>query len=120
MSRARGARAPVPADEVDEMRIVSAWLAEHEPAELPLDRRPRPGPSGVRGRSGGVAAAPLLVVRAATARSAASNPILEWVLSQNGLVVEPPQRQSTIGSPSSPRSYSLPSASINRIGPVTL
>jgi hypothetical protein len=39
-----------------------------------------------------------------------------------GLVAErlPPQRQSTIGLPSSGSSYSLPSASISRIGPVTL
>ena len=34
-------RAPVPADEIDEMRIVSGWIADHEPAELALD--PHPG-----------------------------------------------------------------------------
>ena len=35
-----------------------------------------------------------------TARSAASNPIFEWVPSQNGFVVDPPQRQRAIASPS--------------------
>jgi DNA polymerase III subunit epsilon len=34
-------RAPVPADEIDEMRIVSGWIADHEPEELALD--PHPG-----------------------------------------------------------------------------
>ena len=29
--------AHVPADEVDEVRIVAAWVAEHEPPQLPLD-----------------------------------------------------------------------------------
>ncbi|HEX4760879.1 MAG TPA: exonuclease domain-containing protein [Thermoleophilaceae bacterium] len=29
--------APLPATEVDELRIVWGWLAEHEPAQLPLD-----------------------------------------------------------------------------------
>jgi hypothetical protein len=51
---------------------------------------------------------------------AASKPIFEWVPSQNGLVVEPPQRHSAIGRPSSGSSNSLPSASMMRIGPVTL
>src|SRR5215212_10798722 len=55
-----------------------------------------------------------------TARSAASKPIFECVPSQNGFVVEPPQRQSTMLSPISPRSYSVPSASITVTGPVTL
>jgi hypothetical protein len=32
----------VPADEVDELRIVWGWLAEHGPAELPLDPAPAP------------------------------------------------------------------------------
>ena len=36
---ARRAR-PVPAAEVDELRIVWGWLAEHEPPELPLDPAP--------------------------------------------------------------------------------
>jgi hypothetical protein len=40
-------------------------------------------------------------------------------LSQNGFVFDPPQRQSTTDSPSG-TSYSFPSASIRRIGPVTL
>ena len=43
-SAPRGRAAPVPADEVDEVRIVAAWVAEHEPPRLPLeqalDRRP--------------------------------------------------------------------------------
>jgi DNA polymerase III subunit epsilon len=30
-------RGPIPAEEADEVRIVSAWTAEHEPPELPLD-----------------------------------------------------------------------------------
>ena len=34
---------------------------------------------------------------AGTAASAAAKPIFEWVPSQNGLVVEPPQRQSANG-----------------------
>src|SRR5215213_7885640 len=54
-----------------------------------------------------------------TARSAASKPIFECVPSQKGFVVDPPQRQRAIASPSG-RSYSLPSASISVIGPVTL
>ena len=35
-----GARAPVPATEVDEMRIVWGWMAEHEPPALALDPPP--------------------------------------------------------------------------------
>ena len=42
VARAREPRGPVPADEVDELRIVWGWLAEHEPAELPLDPAPAP------------------------------------------------------------------------------
>ena len=30
----------MPADEVDELRIVWGWLAEHEPPSLPLDPAP--------------------------------------------------------------------------------
>src|SRR6185312_9967419 len=56
----------------------------------------------------------------AAARSAASKPIFECVLSQNGFVCDAPQRQRAIGRPSSGRSKTLPSASISRIGPVTL
>ena len=84
------ARAVAPG-EVDEIRIVSAWLAEHEPPTLALE----PAPSAarlarfVRGAQTGSASA--------TARSAASKPALECVPSQKGLVVEPPQRQSATG-----------------------
>jgi DNA polymerase-3 subunit epsilon len=42
VERARASRGPVPADEVDELRIVWGWLAEHGPAELPLDPAPAP------------------------------------------------------------------------------
>jgi DNA polymerase-3 subunit epsilon len=38
------ARAPLPPDEVDEVRIVAGWLAEHEPAQLELDADAGPGP----------------------------------------------------------------------------
>ena len=33
-------RAPIPADEIDEVRIVSGWIAEHEPPTLTLDPAP--------------------------------------------------------------------------------
>jgi DNA polymerase III subunit epsilon len=33
-------RTVVPADEVDEVRIVASWVADHEPPELALDPRP--------------------------------------------------------------------------------
>jgi hypothetical protein len=33
-------RTVVPADEVDEVRIVAGWVAEHEPAELALEPAP--------------------------------------------------------------------------------
>jgi hypothetical protein len=36
-----GGRSVVPVDEVDEVRIVASWVADHEPQELPLD--PAPG-----------------------------------------------------------------------------
>src|SRR5436305_15319834 len=55
-----------------------------------------------------------------TARSAAWKPICEWVLSQNGLVFDAPQRQSATGRASSGGSNTLPSPSISRIGPGTL
>ena len=35
-----GRRTPVPAAEVDELRIVWGWLADNEPPELPLDPAP--------------------------------------------------------------------------------
>jgi DNA polymerase-3 subunit epsilon len=43
LRRARGRPAPVPADEVDEVRIVSSWLAEGDMATLALDPAPEPG-----------------------------------------------------------------------------
>jgi hypothetical protein len=36
------ARGPVPPDEVDEVRIVSTWTADHELLSLPLDPPPEP------------------------------------------------------------------------------
>ena len=39
-------RAPIPAGEIDEVRIVAGWVAEHEPACLTLD--PLPGPDELR------------------------------------------------------------------------
>ena len=36
-------REPVPAAEVDELRIVWGWLADNEPHELPLEPAPEPG-----------------------------------------------------------------------------
>jgi DNA polymerase III subunit epsilon len=38
-------RTAVPADEIDEIRIVASWVAEHEPRVLPLD--PPPDPSAL-------------------------------------------------------------------------
>jgi DNA polymerase-3 subunit epsilon len=38
------ARAPLPPDEVDEVRIVAGWLAEHDPAQLQLDAETGTGP----------------------------------------------------------------------------
>ena len=38
----RGGRTPVPASEVDELRIVWGWLADNQPPELPLDPAPEP------------------------------------------------------------------------------
>ena len=39
LSRPPG-RAPIPANEIDEMRIVASWVAEHEPPTLKLDPAP--------------------------------------------------------------------------------
>ncbi len=39
LSRPPG-RAPIPADEIDEVRIVAGWIAEHEPPTLRLDPEP--------------------------------------------------------------------------------
>jgi DNA polymerase III subunit epsilon len=36
----RPGRTAIPADEVDEIRIVASWIAEHEPPALPLDPAP--------------------------------------------------------------------------------
>ena len=36
-------RAPLPPDEVDEVRIVAGWLAEHQPDQLELDAEAAPG-----------------------------------------------------------------------------
>jgi DNA polymerase-3 subunit epsilon len=41
LSRPPG-RAPIPADEIDEVRIVASWIAEHEPPTLKLDPVPSP------------------------------------------------------------------------------
>jgi len=38
----RPGRAPIPADEIDEIRIVAGWIAEHEPPTLTLDPEPSP------------------------------------------------------------------------------
>lgn len=95
----RPAPPTVAAKEVDEIRIVSAWLAEHEPPTLALE----PAPSAARlarfaHRAQVVSAS---ASAEATARSAASKATLECVPSQKGLVVEPPQRQSATGLPAS-------------------
>jgi hypothetical protein len=39
LARAPG-RSVVPVDEVDEIRIVASWVADHEPPELALDPAP--------------------------------------------------------------------------------
>ena len=39
LSRQPG-RAPIPADEIDEVRIVASWIAEHEPPALTLEPEP--------------------------------------------------------------------------------
>jgi DNA polymerase-3 subunit epsilon len=41
LARPQG-RSVVPVDEVDEIRIVASWVADHEPPELPLDPQPSP------------------------------------------------------------------------------
>ena len=57
---------------------------------------PDPGIRGLSRTVGGFAS------DSATARSAAWKPILEWVPSQNGLVVDPPHRHRAMVSPCSP------------------
>jgi len=93
----RPAARKVAPEEVDEIRIVSAWLAEHEPPTLALE----PAPSVARLARFVQRAQADSASTSATARSAASKPALECVPSQNGLVVEPPQRHSATGLPSS-------------------
>jgi DNA polymerase III subunit epsilon len=44
LSQVRPRQATVRPEEVDEVRIVAAWLAEHEPPELALDPAPAPEP----------------------------------------------------------------------------
>jgi DNA polymerase-3 subunit epsilon len=41
-----GGPGPVPKDQIDELRIVAGWAADHEPPGLPLD--PRPDPAALR------------------------------------------------------------------------
>ena len=132
----------IPADEIDEIRIVASWVAEHEPPTLALEPPPDADEllaftssatahsgltsAGAAGelharwhRNVADSATYLLPPASRTARSAASKPICEWVLSQKGFVVEAPQRHSTTPSPSG-SSNSLPSASMIVTGPVTL
>jgi hypothetical protein len=47
-------RAVVPADEIDELRIVASWVAEHEPPSLTLE--PAPGADGLRAFTGSAVA----------------------------------------------------------------
>jgi DNA polymerase-3 subunit epsilon len=54
LSRPPG-RAAVPADEIDEIRIVASWVAEHEPPTLTLD--PAPGASALAAFAGSAAPA---------------------------------------------------------------
>jgi DNA polymerase-3 subunit epsilon len=55
----RSGRAVVPVDEVDEVRIVAGWIAEHEPGELALD--PPPGADELT-RFAGAAPGPVVAV----------------------------------------------------------
>jgi DNA polymerase III subunit epsilon len=57
----RPGRTVVPADEIDEVRIVANWIAEHEPPELSLDPVPDPAELGefVASATPGPAAVPL-------------------------------------------------------------
>jgi hypothetical protein len=38
----RSGRTVVPVDEIDEMRILAGWIAEHQPSELALEPKPDP------------------------------------------------------------------------------
>jgi hypothetical protein len=40
--RRRPGRTLVPVDEIDEVRIVAGWMADHEPPQLALDPPPSP------------------------------------------------------------------------------
>ena len=74
-----------PAVEAEEHERCSADTDGHQPdRDLHVEERPHQG-AGLSSAAG------------PTAASAAENPILECVPSQNGLVVEPPQRQSANG-----------------------
>ena len=57
LSRPPG-RAPIPADEIDEVRIVAGWIAEHEPPTLTLD--PAPSPEALLRFSGSRASSPAM------------------------------------------------------------
>ncbi len=57
LSRQPG-RAPIPADEIDEVRIVASWIAEHEPRTLTLD--PEPSPEALLQFSGSQASSPAM------------------------------------------------------------
>jgi len=57
LSRPAG-RSVIPADEIDEIRIVASWVAEHEPPSLTLD--PRPSQESVRRFADSLASAPAM------------------------------------------------------------
>ena len=57
LSRPPG-RSVIPADEIDEIRIVASWVAEHEPPALTLD--PMPAPESLLRFSGSPAIAPAM------------------------------------------------------------
>jgi DNA polymerase-3 subunit epsilon len=57
LSRPPG-RAPIPADEIDEIRIVAGWIAEHEPQTLTLD--PELSPEALLRFSGSRASSPAM------------------------------------------------------------
>jgi DNA polymerase-3 subunit epsilon len=57
LSRQPG-RAAIPADEIDEIRIVASWVAENEPAALTLD--PKPTAPALLRFSGALASSPAM------------------------------------------------------------
>ena len=91
-----------------------AGEVERRPQRRPRQERRAPLGRG-QARVGSPGARPSTHV----ARGHDSNPCSRWALSQNGFVCDLPQRHRTI-EPSSGSSNALPSASISRIGPVTL